>query len=165
MPEPSRHHYVVDLSDAPGSDPWLDFEVDLRPPTESDRDELAVLMLEAYRGTIDYEGETLKEARQEVSSYFESSPLLTSSYVALIDGTLAGAILLSNWEGKPLVGYVMTRPEYKNQGLGTLLLRESLRALREAGETKVHAFITEGNTASEALFRGAGGDRVAGEDG
>lgn len=161
MADSVKHHYVIEIDDSPGAAPWLDFQVDLKTPTGDDTDHLAALMLDAYEGTIDDDGETIDDARREVSEYFETSPLLDCSFVAMIDATLAGAILVSEWDGKPLIGYVMTRPEYKNQGLGSLLLRASLRALREAGETRVHAFITDGNTASEALFRGAGADRVA----
>lgn len=160
MPDPVKHHYVIELDDSPGAGPWLDFEVDLRAPEGDDTDELAALMLDAYEGTIDYDGETVDDARKEVSSYFEASPLLGSSFVAMVDETMVGAILVSEWKGTPLIGYVMTRPEYKNQGLGSLLLRASLRALREAGEERVHAFITDGNIASEALFRGVGAHLV-----
>lgn len=161
MTETRRHHYVVELDGPKGADPWLDFEVSLRTPSRTDIEELAELMLEAYLGTIDYEGETVEEARQEVTSYFDGSPLLDSSYVATVDEGMAGAILLSEWRDEPLVGYVMTRPEYKNQGLGSLLLRASLATLRQAGEERVHAFITEGNIASEALFRGVGAELVS----
>lgn len=160
MPEPTKHHYVIELGDPPGADPWLDFKVELKVPSKADVDDLAQLMLDAYRGTIDYDGESIDEAKAELTDYLESSPRLASSYVAMVDGTMAGAILLATWSGEPLVSYVMTRPEYKNQGLGTALLQASLRALRHEGEERVHAFITDGNTASEALFRGAGADLV-----
>lgn len=152
---------MIELDRPKGADPWLDFEVSLRTPAETDIEELAGLMLEAYLGTIDYEGETIEAARQEVRSYFEGSPLLDSSYVAMVDESMAGATLLSEWRDEPLVGYVMTRPEYKNQGLGGVLLRASLATLRQAGERRVHAFITEGNMASEALFRGVGAELVS----
>lgn len=160
MSDPVKHHYVIELGDSPGATPWLDFEVDLRLATTADTDDLTELMLDAYRGTVDYDDESLEDARVEMSDYFDGSPLLDHSFVATVDGTIVGAILLSEWRGKPLIGYVMTRPEYKNQGLGSLLLRASLRALRGEGKERVHAFITEGNTASEALFRGAGAVRV-----
>jgi hypothetical protein len=40
----------------------------VRPPTVADRGRLAELMLDAYRGTIDYEGETIVEAVAEVDA-------------------------------------------------------------------------------------------------
>lgn len=156
MPEPIKHHYVVELDDDPAADPWLDFEVELRKPHKGDIAELGDLMLDAYRGTIDYDGESIDEAESEVSDFFASSPHLDASYIAEVNGSVAGAILVASWQQEPLVSYVMTRPEYKNQGLGTLLLQETLNTLRKDGAERVHAFITDGNTASEALFRGAG---------
>lgn len=156
MASETKHHYLIELDALSGADPWLDFEVELRAPTPDDIAELGALMVDAYRGTVDYQGETIEEAREEIDDFFEESADLEASYVALVDDKPVGAILTSTWEGDPLVSYVMTRPEYKNQGLATMLLRTSLRALRERGAQRVHAFITEGNIASEALFRGAG---------
>lgn len=156
MPERIKHHYVIELGEDPLASPWLDFEVELRTPQKGDLADLAELMLDAYRGTIDYDGESIDEAESEVSDYFASSPIAEASYVATVDGAIAGAILVSTWQQEPLISYVMTRPEYKNQGLGTLLLSEAMRTLRNSGNERVHAFITDGNTASVALFRGAG---------
>ncbi len=56
MPEPDRYQYTIDLND------WVDAEDDaiqMRPPTHEDSEELAELMLDAYRNTIDYEDETI----------------------------------------------------------------------------------------------------------
>lgn len=156
MADAPRHHYVIDLEEAAVADPWLDFEVDLVTASPEDTERLAELMIEAYRGTIDDDGESLGEARQEVETFMKGSPLLDSSHVAIVDEDVAGAILVGRWREEPLVAYVMTRPEFKNQGLGTVLVRASIRSLREAGAKRVHAFITDGNVASEALFRGAG---------
>lgn len=156
MAERIKHHYVIELVNDPVASPWLDFDVELRRPQKGDLTDLAELMLDAYRGTIDYDGESIDEAESEVSDYFASSPMEEASYVATVEGSIAGAILVSTWQQEPLISYVMTRPEYKNQGLGTLLLSEAMSTLRQSGNDRVHAFITDGNTPSVALFRGAG---------
>lgn len=49
MSDTVKHHYVIELGDSPGTTPWLDFEVDLRSPSKADTDDLAELMLDAYR--------------------------------------------------------------------------------------------------------------------
>ena len=52
----------------------------VRRLTIADRDALAQLLLDAYVGTIDYEGETLAEAGEEVGAWLAGSPLLAQSY-------------------------------------------------------------------------------------
>ena len=44
--------------------------------TEADTEALAGLMLDAYVGTIDYEGENLEDARAEIEEYLTTDPIL-----------------------------------------------------------------------------------------
>ena len=131
----------------------------LRNPTPADLPTLAALMIDAYTGTIDYDGETLEDAKGEVQSYFNGAsgePLLDASCMCFDGETLASAILTSFWEGTPLVAYVMTSAGYKGQGLARALLHKSLIRLKEQDHTQVRAFITEGNTPSETIFKTIG---------
>ena len=117
-------------------------------------------MLESFRGTVDYEGETLAEAVQEVAGFF--SPLESSRATALFRLLTSGATAV--WplgqglasRACPLIGYIMCHPEWKQGGLATFALAESLRVLRLSGFGEVRAVITEGNVASEKLFLRAG---------
>ncbi len=128
----------------------------LRPPDPSDHETLAELMLDAYRGTIDYEGEGIEEARSEVASYFGGSPLLGQSLVIESGTKVAAACLVNAYGEGALVGYVMTTPELKGRGLGTLATTAALSIIQEAGYGEVHAWITEGNVPSERIFLGLG---------
>ncbi len=137
----------------------------LRHPRESDLQELAELMLDSYRGTIDYDGETIREARSEVRSYLESEesiPLLSCSYVAVLRDQLLSACLMSKWEKRadPLISYVMTRAAFKGKGLASMLLTRALERIRTAGNTGVRGLVTEGNTPSERVLLGLGFKRV-----
>jgi hypothetical protein len=128
----------------------------MRHPDRDDRDRLAELMLDSYIGTIDYEGEGIDEAQAEVTDYLDGDPFLSASWV-LEDGVLLlAAILVSRWEDKPLIGYVMTRGTAKGNQVAATLLEKSLRTLGDEGWKSVDAFITEGNTPSERLFASAG---------
>jgi hypothetical protein len=73
---------------------------------------------------------------------------------------LLGAVLISTLEGRPLVGYVMTRAAAKGNGVATTLIEKSLGTLGGQGWETVDAFITEGNTPSERLFARAGASPV-----
>lgn len=155
---PEKLRYEIDLSSPrPAPDPgmWL-----VRPVSPDDLHGLARLMLDAYRGTIDYEDETLDDAEAEVRSFFEdASAKPERSYVVEDEGDLVSAILVLVDETSPFIGYVMTTASHKNRGLASLVTSTALDHLRRDGHEKVILYITEGNTASEALFRSLGATR------
>lgn len=150
-----RHRYLIDLDGwiISGTDP---VRGEIRSPSLDDADGLAQLMLDAYVGTIDYDGENLGDARIEIEEYFEAEPILDCSRVVEIGGELAAATLVSFWEGAPLIAYVMTSSLRKGQGLARLVLVSALDCLARTSDRQVNAFITEGNTASERLFASLG---------
>ena len=137
-----------------------------RNPTKADAPELADLMLDSYQGTIDYDGESIREAIAEVESYFkrpDSRPLLPCSFVLLSEGRIISACLISNWvkRQKPLISYIMTRSSFKGRGLGGMAVRKALAGIRAAGYVEAYAVVTEGNIPSEKLLIGLGFKRVS----
>ena len=145
--------YEIDLEGPlPGveSDDW-------RPVTEEDRDGLAELMLDAYRGTIDYEGETLEDAIHEVTRFLrDDDSMLEHSLAVEVDGALGSAVLVSMLRDEPFIGYVMTRRDHKRTGLARHLVAAALGGLAGAGHRRVTFYITDGNEASERLFASLG---------
>jgi hypothetical protein len=127
-----------------------------RRPTIDDHESLASLMLDAYTGTIDYDGETIDDARQEIGRYFAGKPLLECSNLCFDQGILVSACLIGIYDDPltPLVGYIMTRGAFKRTGLAQRLLEASLGDLVRAGHKQVGAWITEGNKPSERLHLG-----------
>jgi RimJ/RimL family protein N-acetyltransferase len=157
-----RHQYRLPLGLSQSRpEPLLDPALQLRQPVAADIDALAALVLDAYRGTIDDEGEDLDAARDFVAQSLSKAPLLAASWLALAGELPVAAVLLCRWREQPLVTFVVTRPAYKGRGLASLLVRRALRSLRDAGEAQLVAFITEGNIASERLFARLGFERVA----
>ena len=147
--------YVIDLMGAtlpPRSGPVPG----LRTIEPSDLEALAQLMLDAYAGTIDSEDETLQDAIDEVASYLDATPLLDHSFLYHAGGRALSAVLVSTFEGGPFIGYVITDPRHKRQGLATTVTKATLHSLRRAGHSRVVLYITEGNTPSERLFRRLG---------
>jgi lactoylglutathione lyase len=155
----SRHEYRLGLS---GREPHAVAAVpDARMPTPADREALARLMLEAYRGTIDDEGESLDEAREEVDAWLASAPLLDGSRVlGTRDGALISAVLVSRLGDLPIIAYAMTAPPHTARGLASALLSDVVASLAAQGERAVVAFITEGNLPSERVFTRAGFERL-----
>ena len=73
---PVRHEYRLILAEATGLAGLLvPAGVCVRGVSPADTHHLADLMLDAYRNTLDYEGEGLAEAVAEVESYFSRASL------------------------------------------------------------------------------------------
>lgn len=162
MSDRIRIKYTLELNELPDSDRPVHRSGALVRGDASFRIEAAAeLMLNAYEGTIDYDGETIHEALQEVQSFIEGGnvqPLLDCSWQIFVRGTLASACLVGLWtEDKiPLVAYIMTAAEWKEQGFARAVLSASLECLRERGYSQTVAFITEGNSPSKELFKSFG---------
>jgi hypothetical protein len=152
--ERRRHEYVLQLR---GDEAGLAGDASVRHPVPEDAEALAVLMLDAYRGTIDYDDEGLDEARDEVSRYLAGRPLFECSWVR-IDAEVPVSACLVGWSLRecPIVSYVMTAARAKSSGFASDLLARSLASLAGTGQREVCAWITEGNVPSEIVFARAG---------
>jgi len=161
----ARHLYRVDLRRATVPSGPAELSLALRSPSRNDIPTLARLMLEAYRGTIDDEGEDLAGAESEVTSFFESradAPIPEASIVGEDRAQMVTACLVAWWSETeaPLIAYLVTHPSRQRQGLGSRLLEHGMRRLIELGHEEAWAVITEGNTASEKAFQRHGFVRV-----
>jgi RimJ/RimL family protein N-acetyltransferase len=163
-----RHEYALAFADSQVPEAnALPPGFAMRAVEPADLSRLAELMLDAYRNTIDYEGEGPAEAVEEIRRYLspdsEDPPLPDCSVLVCSGATIQCACLVRQWQRRrcPLVAHVMTHPGWKRRGLAGWALAEALRRVRETGFDQVRAVITEGNVASERLFRRAGFRRVA----
>jgi GNAT superfamily N-acetyltransferase len=155
----ARRHLIASCANVP-ADPRPVPHV--RRPRSDDRGRLAELMLDAYVGTIDYDDETIVEARAEVDGWFASpAPLLEHSLVAVEAGEIVSAALMSDHEGMPLVAYLYTDPAWKGRGLAEGLLRSVMAALAAAGHDRIHLWVTAGNTPAERIYERLGFVEVA----
>jgi ribosomal protein S18 acetylase RimI-like enzyme len=132
----------------------------VRHPVPGDTEELAELMLEGYRDTIDADGsETLADARSEVTGFLSGSagePLLDHSYLAVDGERIVSALLVSRFEGVPLIAYAFTAPDYKGRGLAGSLTQRGMASLHAAGERQAHLWVTAGNTMAERIYERLG---------
>jgi ribosomal protein S18 acetylase RimI-like enzyme len=131
----------------------------LRAVERSDVAALAELLLAAYRGTVDDEGETLEDAVGEVEQVLEGAygPFVSdASFVAEGDDGPIGASLVAIWESRPLLLYLVVRPASKRRGVGTSLLLATSNALLHAGHRELDLFVTEANEPAVGLYRKLG---------
>jgi hypothetical protein len=132
---------------------------EVRYVAAADRVGLAVLLLDAYRGTIDYEGEGGDEARSAIDDYFARMDW-QHSVVLEHDDQLVAMSFVVVVAGRHYIDPVATLASAKRQGCGRAVVLASLRSLVDDGVNEVGAVITDGNTASERLFTGLGFARV-----
>ena len=163
-----RFEYVLKLknfSQPVAPDPLA--EATWRNPSIADKQILAELMLDSYRDTIDYDGETIEDALNELGSYFSQQlkdpTWLDSSWLGFMGNKLACASLVGFWKDRnsPLISYVMTASHWKGKRLATLAVSRALQSLAENNYTEVCAVITEGNLPSERIFTRIGFERLA----
>lgn len=130
-----------------------------RAPRVEDTDQLAALMLAAYRGTIDDEGETIEDARSVVEGIFtgEHGTLLAEcSAVLERDDALAVGCIVTLWKDAPLLAFSMTDPRWKRQGLSRAAIKHCINALLDAGHRNLRLVVTRGNTPAERLYERLG---------
>ncbi len=152
---PGRSEYL--LSPIPHLDP--DPGVAARPVEPAHRAAIARLVLDGYRGTIDDEGEDLDDALAAVDTWF--ALLLPGHSFEIVDRSETVAIsFVVEVDGRPFIDPVVVAPERKGRGLGRRAVAVSLSSLARTGFDSVGATITDGNVASERLFRRLGFRRI-----
>jgi ribosomal protein S18 acetylase RimI-like enzyme len=150
----------------------IPMELRLTPPVDepprpcrtvraADRDDLAVLLYAAFRGTVDDEGETFADALAEIDRTFAGGYgkfLPDCSFVAEGGEFLVSACLigLSEPNAVPLVVFSMTRPDTQRQGWAGYLLRRSISALVDRGHARLRLIVTEGNAPAQLLYESLG---------
>ena len=147
----TRSEYRRDLTVAPTAPAGRSGSWAIAPATSADRGALAMLLLDAYRGTIDDEGAGEAEARQAIDGYL-GGLLPVYSVVIEEDGRLVAISFVVVLGGRHFIDPVATAAR-KGHGLGAAAVSHSLRALARDGVADVGAVITDGNVASERLFR------------
>lgn len=132
---------------------------DVRAPVGGDRDAIAALLLDAYRGTVDDEGEDDAEALQAADHYLSRCRAPASLLVVTGDAVVAMSFVVVV-KGRHYIDPVATAVRLKGRGLGRAIVHHSLSLLASEGIGEVGAVITDGNEASERLFRSLGFVRV-----
>jgi GNAT superfamily N-acetyltransferase len=137
----------------------------LVPLTEVALSDLAALFLDAYRDTIDYEGETIEDAQAELQNVMSGGfgPVIGAASICLIvDNIPASAIFVTNREGIPFIPYMVTGKKYMGRGFARKLMLNAFAVLQKLGHEEVTLAVTRGNSAAEHLYESLGfEDRVS----
>jgi len=126
-----------------------------------DRNEFATMLLDAYAGTVDDEGESFEEALGAADHYLgRALPAYSASLRT--DGSLVAfcAVIEMDDQVRYWIDPIIVAPSQKRLGLGRRMVADMLGRLSADGVVEVGATITDGNVASERLFLGLGAERV-----
>lgn len=154
-----RLRLVLDLGSAPVST-----DLACRTVAPSDKEALATLMLDAYQGTVDYEGESLDDALREIGHTLTGSyGRFLSDCSCVLDGDegirSACLVTLLN-EGKPeetpLLAFAMTRKRDQRRGLAAALILRSAAALIEKGYARLALVVAADNLPARRLYEKLG---------
>ncbi|MEQ1700988.1 MAG: GNAT family N-acetyltransferase, partial [Ilumatobacteraceae bacterium] len=113
----------------------------IRPVSLDDRAAAARLMLAAYRGTIDDEGEGEADALDAIDDYF-SRILWPHSFVMTDAEAVVAMVFVVVVDDRHYIDPVATDAAHKGRGLGSRMVVESLCSLAAAGVDDVGATIT-----------------------
>lgn len=131
----------------------------IRPFTPTDVVPLGALMLRAYRGGVDDEGETEDDAIEEVrrtvaGAYGRFVP--ECSMVREHDGQPIAAVLVTRHEGRPFVAFTFTDPRFVNRGHAAACFQAAMRELFARGERELRLDVTAANEPAMHLYRKLG---------
>lgn len=127
-----------------------------RRPLPTDEYELAELMMAAYRGTVDDEGDNVEQALAEVRKTFsgEYGPFMPEcSRVVQREARIVSATLVTGWQGRPFVAFAMTAPNWKRKGIARASMVNTMQDLIERDETLLSLVVTVKNEPAFALYQ------------
>lgn len=138
----------------------------LRVVGSDDDEALGTLMSNAYRGTIDDEGETPEETLAQAHATFAGSwgPLIERASLVAVHGGDVVAMVITVRDAQhamaPLIAFALTDPMWQRQGIGSWLIRESVCRLSSLGINELHLAVTRGSPA-QRLYERLGFEEVA----
>ena len=120
---------------------------------------LARLMLAAYRGGVDDEGETEADALAIVRDTFDGrvGPFLHDcSYARWRGREMIAAAVVTVFQGMPMIAFCVTDPAHQRQGHGEAVIMAAIAGLEEAGWAKLQLFVNPLNVDAIRLYRRLG---------
>ncbi|MBL8360409.1 MAG: GNAT family N-acetyltransferase [Rubrivivax sp.] len=116
---------------------------------------LGALMHRAYLDTIDHDGETPEQAAAEIVKTVEGAYgafLPSCSMLAVRDGAIVSATLVTRCQDRPFVAFTFTDPAHAGRGLARACLQASMGELHAQGERELRLVVTLANAPAVALY-------------
>jgi GNAT superfamily N-acetyltransferase len=120
---------------------------------------LSVSMLDAFKDTADFNGETLEELNEEIYSVVESTFgtfITDASFQIKQNGEIAAVILISLYKDKPFVSELFTVKKYLKLGMASNLLKKSINVLLDLGYKDLILYVHPENAGAVNLYKKIG---------
>jgi ribosomal protein S18 acetylase RimI-like enzyme len=126
-------------------------------------DRLAPIMLAAYRGTPDDEGETLEDTIAVIDAGIAGEWgdwVEEASFVALNASEPVGAVMMAMTGERPFISFVFTHPDHAGTGVATRLIGRACAALAARGDETVDLWVNPASERAIRLYRHLGFEPV-----
>lgn len=126
-------------------------------------EEIASCALDAYKGTIDYEGENLEQTIEEVQRVYEGfyGPFMTvASFIYREHEMVYAGLLTCLYRGEPTITYTFTRKSRQRLGYATQLIGLACQRLYELGYHSLFLYVTLENRDALRLYESLGFQEV-----
>lgn len=133
--------------------------LEVRHPAHGDADTFGALLLDAYQGTVDYEGEDLAASIVSAREFLDGThfpPMWDASFAALKDGGMSSISFVADFEDMPLLVVTATEKAAKRTGLASQLIEHSLDALHLQGKPSLRLWVTRTNTPAVKAYEKLG---------
>lgn len=139
------------------------FPFELVPVKETLLDNMADAMLDAYQGSIDYEGENLQQTVDELKRVFRGTygPMMEeASYLVMEGDQVLSGLLTCLYRGEPTITYTFTRKSAQRLGYATLLINKAFDELYRRGYHSLFLYVTLANKGAVRLYESLGFQEV-----
>ncbi|PKK39208.1 hypothetical protein ABB02_01440 [Clostridiaceae bacterium JG1575] len=138
--------------------------LDVRPVDKGRLEEIADLMLNAYRNTPDYEGENRIDALREISMLFRGlyGDLMNEASFMILDEheAIVSCLFICSFRGEPTLTYLFTGRDHLRKGLAKALIQSGESALALSGHQKLYLYVNTENHPALSLYQKIGFEEV-----
>ncbi|MBQ6492323.1 MAG: GNAT family N-acetyltransferase [Erysipelotrichaceae bacterium] len=96
----------------------------------------------------------IDDTREGIEKFLNRNP--DTFFVAEEDDKIVGVIMAGNDGRRGFIYHTSVHPEYRRRGIGTALVDETMKALKELGINKVAMVVFERNTDGNAFWEKQG---------
>lgn len=117
---------------------------------------IAEAMMDAYRDSVDYEGETLDDTLEElenVMSGYYGEFISEASFVIMDKEVVQACVLICLYRDEPTITYNFTRQSAQRMGYQTLLIGRAAEILYDKGYHSLYLYMHTENKGAYRLYQ------------
>ena len=133
--------------------------ISFRAISKSDIKVIGHLMYDSYLNSVDYDGETINEACEEVENTFNGkygAIMFDPSLILSLEKDLIGSTIFGLIDESPVLLFLIISSNFKRQGFGKLVLLKSLSILSSLGYDVCNLYVSSNNIPAIQLYQSIG---------